>query len=279
MQLQCGDFSVDLTHPVVMGVVNVTPDSFSDGGRYLDPGAAVDAAHAMVEQGAALVDIGGESTRPGAAAVPLEEERRRVIPVLQRLAADLAVPVSIDTSKPELMVEAASEGAGMINDVYALRLPGALGAAAQTGLPICLMHMQGEPRTMQTGPSYADVVKEVIGFLKQRVAECLSAGIPRRGLVVDPGFGFGKALDHNLQLLARLGELRSLGLPVLAGLSRKSMIGAITGRDPDERMPSSVALAVLAAERGARIIRAHDVAPTVDALRLLRALKDKGEQS
>jgi dihydropteroate synthase len=273
MQLDCGQRRVDLGRPVVMGIINTTPDSFSDGGRHLDPGLAVDAAHQMVAAGAAIIDVGGESTRPGAAAVDLEEERRRVLPVVRRLSQELTVPVSVDTSKPELMLDIAAQGGGMINDVYALRMPGALAAAAETGLPVCLMHMLGEPRTMQANPAYADVVKEVLSFLQLRVAECRQAGIASRRLLVDPGFGFGKTLAHNVALLRQLSAFKTLGLPLMAGLSRKSMIAAITGKPEGNRTTASVTLALLAAERGARILRVHDVGPTVVALKMLAALE------
>ena len=256
-----------------MGIINTTPDSFSDGGRHLDPGVAVDAAHQMVAAGAGIIDVGGESTRPGATAVDLDEERRRVLPVIQRLSRELAVPVSIDTSKPELMLDAAAAGVGMINDVYALRVPGALAAAAETELPVCLMHMLGEPRTMQKDPEYADVVKDVLSFLKDRLAQCRQAGIPSRRLLVDPGFGFGKTLAHNVALLRQLPALKALGSPVVAGLSRKSMIAAITGEPEADRTSASVALALLAAERGARLLRVHDVGATVPALQMLAALE------
>ncbi len=276
MYLDCGSHRIDLSRPAVMGIINVTPDSFSDGGRHLDPGAAVASAHEMVAAGAVIIDVGGESTRPGADGVALEEERRRLRPVVRRLVDELAVPVSIDTSKPELMREMAAEGCGMINDVFALRRPGALVAAAETGLPVCLMHMLGEPRTMQAEPSYADVVTEVMGFLRARVAKCEAAGIARRRLLIDPGFGFGKTLGHNATLLRELTAFKALGLPLLAGLSRKSMIAAAGVETQAGRLAASVALAVLAVERGARIVRVHDVAPTVDALKMLGLLERTG---
>ena len=249
--------------PLVMGVLNVTPDSFSDGGRYLDFDAALAQAEALAEAGADVIDVGGESTRPGAEAVPLEEERQRVMPLVEALAPRLSVPLSVDTSKPELMA-----GAALINDVRALRAPGAIEALADADCLICLMHMQGEPRSMQTAPHYEDVVAEVGDFLVQRVEACVQGGIARERLLVDPGFGFGKTLAHNLVLLGGLEELvRRLQLPLLAGMSRKRMIGTILGGRPaDERLYGSVAVAVLAAERGARILRVHDVAPTRDAL-------------
>jgi dihydropteroate synthase len=273
MYLDCGPYRIDLGRPVVMGIINTTPDSFSDGGRHLDPGAAVDAAHKMVAAGAAIIDVGGESTRPGADSVDVDEERRRVLPVVRRLVDELTVPVSIDTSKPQLMREMAAEGCGMINDVFALRVPGALEAAAETGLPICLMHMLGEPRSMQAAPAYDDVVTEVLGFLAARVAECEAAGIERRRLLIDPGFGFGKTVGHNATLLGKLSAFKALGLPLLAGLSRKSMIAAAGVTTAAGRLAASVALAVLAVERGAQIVRVHDVAPTVDALKMLELLE------
>jgi dihydropteroate synthase len=272
MHLTCGRFVLDLRAPVVMGVVNVTPDSFSDGGLWLDPTAAVAHARAMVDAGAAIIDVGGESTRPGAAPVTLEDELRRVIPVVEVLAATLPVPVSIDTSKPEVMRAALAAGAGMVNDVAALAAPGALAAVAASGAAVCLMHMRGEPRTMQSDPVYGDVVAEVAAFLAARADACRQAGVPRDRIAVDPGFGFGKRLEHNLDLLAGLEALVALGYPVLVGLSRKSMIGQLTGRPPGDRLHGSVALAALAVQAGASIVRAHDVAPTVDAVKIAAAV-------
>jgi dihydropteroate synthase len=255
-----------------MGVLNVTPDSFSDGGRHATVAAARAAAEAMVEAGAAIIDIGGESTRPGAPAVPLDEERRRVLPVIEALA-DLPCLLSVDTSSPELMREAMDRGVVLINDVRALSREGAIEAVAGRGAAVCLMHMQGTPATMQLDPRYVDVVSEVKAFLLERVHACVLGGIARSRIAIDPGFGFGKTLAHNLALLRGLPEFCATGLPVLTGLSRKSMIGALTGRPIRERLAGSIALAVLAAERGARIIRAHDVAQTVDALRIVAALR------
>ncbi len=272
MRLQCGRYTLDLGIPVVMGVLNVTPDSFSDGGRFADLKAAFAHAERMAAEGAAIIDVGGESTRPGAAPVGVEEELRRVIPVIERLVGQLAVPVSVDTSKPEVMRAAIASGASMINDVTALRAPGAIEAVAESGAAICLMHMQGEPRTMQEAPRYTDVLAEVRDFLRGRVARCLEAGIAASRLVIDPGFGFGKTLEHNLELLRRLPELASEGHPVLAGLSRKSIIGKLTGRPDGDRLGGSLALATFAILSGARIVRAHDVAPTVDALRVVAAI-------
>jgi len=257
-----------------MGVLNVTPDSFSDGGKFVRPDDAVERGARMAEEGAAIIDVGGESTRPGAQPVDLDEELSRVIPVIARLRSRTQAILSVDTSKPDVMTAAASAGAAMINDVRALREPGALEAAATSGCAVCLMHMLGEPRTMQAAPSYQDVVAEVRQFLEQRVGACVAAGIPTRRLVLDPGFGFGKTLAHNLELLRHLRELAVDGLPILAGLSRKSMVGTITGRPADERLHGSVALAVIAALNGARILRVHDVAATVDALKMVSAVQN-----
>lgn len=268
--------SVDLSVPRVMGILNVTPDSFSDGGRFVVPDDALVQAERMIAEGADILDIGGESTRPGAAAVSLDEEMARVLPLIERVAAEFDVPVSIDTSKPQLMRAAVAAGAAMINDVSALRAPGAVAVVAALGVPVCLMHMQGEPRTMQAAPQYDDVLADVIRFLGDRVAVCVAAGIARERLLIDPGFGFGKTLQHNLALLRGLGQFRQLGLPILVGISRKSMLGAITGKPVGERQTASVAAALMAVERGARIVRVHDVAAMVDALRLWRAVTDQG---
>ena len=272
MRLTCGPFAVDLSTPVVMGVLNVTPDSFSDGGHWFDPVRAIDRAVEMVEEGAAFIDVGGESTRPGAATVPVDEELRRVIPLVEALAGRLPVPVSIDTRKPEVMRAAIAAGATLVNDIAALGAAGALEAVAGSGAAVCLMHMQGEPRSMQAAPDYHDVVAEVVAYLQDRAAACVAAGIAHERIVLDPGFGFGKLLEHNLDLLAGLDRLAALGFPVMAGLSRKSMIGQVTGRPVGERLAGSVALATLAALGGARIIRAHDVAATVDAVKIAAAL-------
>jgi dihydropteroate synthase len=264
---------LELEQPVVMGVLNVTPDSFSDGGRFVEVEHAVTRALQMADEGAAIIDVGGESTRPGAEPVGVEEELRRVVPVIARLRPRTRAILSIDTSKAHVMQAAAAAGADMINDVRALREPGALEAAVLSGCAVCLMHMQGDPRTMQQAPSYADVVGEVRAFLGMRVEACLAAGLPLERLVLDPGFGFGKTVEHNLELLRRLGELSVQGLPLLAGLSRKSLVGTLTGRSAGERVPGSVALAILAALHGARILRVHDVAATVDALHVLAAVE------
>jgi dihydropteroate synthase len=269
--LRCGDKTLDLSRPIVMGVLNVTPDSFSDGGRFLPVEAAVAHGLRLVEEGAAIIDIGGESTRPGAAPVSVEEELRRVLPVVERLRQATQAVISVDTSKPEVIREVAAAGVGLINDVRALTVPGALEAAAASGSAICVMHMRGDPRTMQLAPSYVDVVKEVKAFLDERVQRCRAAGVSSDRIVVDPGFGFGKNLEHNLELLRRLRDLQG-EWPLLVGLSRKSMVGTLTGRSAGERVHGSVALAVIASINGARIIRAHDVAATVDALKIVAAV-------
>ena len=272
-QLDCAGRILRLDRPQVMGIVNVTPDSFSDGGAHDTTDAAVAHALRLVEEGADVLDIGGESTRPGAAEVEVEEELRRVVPVIERLAAQVAVPISIDTSKPEVMRAAVQAGAGMINDVYGLRREGALDAAAALGVPVVLMHMQGEPRSMQAAPQYDDVVGEVHRFLAERIFAAEMAGIAKQRIVVDPGFGFGKDTAHNLQLLAQFERFVELGVPVLAGLSRKRSIGELTGRDvPADRVAGSVAAHLIAAQRGAAIVRVHDVAATVDALKVWNAV-------
>ncbi len=260
-------------HPLVMGVLNITPASFSDGGAWLDREAAIEQARRMVDEGAAIVDAGGESTRPGAAAVSEAEEIRRVVPVIRAVAGDVDAIVSVDTSKAAVMEAAVEAGARLINDVRGLTAPGALETAAACETDVCLMHMQGEPRTMQQAPAYDDVVADVLAWLDGRVAACEAAGIGRHRLVLDPGFGFGKTLEHNLALLAHLDRFAEAGLPVLAGLSRKSMLQALTGRLVDQRLAGSVALATLAVWRGAAIIRAHDVAPTVDAVKVAAAAR------
>jgi dihydropteroate synthase len=276
MRLDCAGKVLDLSRPAVMGVLNVTPDSFSDGGRYFQLTDALRRAEAMVEEGAALVDVGGESTRPGAAPVSVQEELDRVLPVVERLARELPVPISVDTSKPEIIREAARAGAGLINDVRALRLPGALEAAVASGLPVCLMHLRGEPATMQQEPVYADVVAEVHAFLAERVRVCEVAGIPRERILVDPGFGFGKTLDHNLILLRHLNRFTDLAAGVLVGISRKSMIGALLNAPVGERLSGGLAAAVIAFWQGANIIRAHDVRETVQALCVCAAARAAG---
>ena len=272
-QLDCAGRILRLDRPQVMGIVNVTPDSFSDGGAHDTTEAAVAHALKLVEEGADLLDIGGESTRPGADEVALEEELRRVIPVIERLAAQVAVPISVDTSKPGVMRAAVQAGAGMINDVYGLRRDGALDTAATLGVPVVLMHMQGEPRSMQAAAQYDDVVGEVHRFLAERIFAAEMAGIAKKHVVIDPGFGFGKDTPHNLQLLAQLDRFVELGVPVLAGLSRKRSIGQLTGRNaPADRVAGSVAAHLIAVQRGAAIVRVHDVAATVDALKIWNAV-------
>ena len=271
-QLECAGRVLKLDRPRVMGIVNVTPDSFSDGGQHDTVAAAVAHGLRLAAEGADLLDVGGESTRPGADGVSLADELARVIPVIERLARETALPISVDTSKPEVMRAAVAAGAGMINDVYALRREGALDAAASLGVPVVLMHMLGEPRGMQDAPHYDDVVGDVHRFLAERLLACEMAGIPKKNLVVDPGFGFGKTLEHNLLLLRQLSRLADLGVPVLAGLSRKRSLGEISGRAVDERVHASVAAAVLAAEYGARLVRVHDVAATVDAMKVWAAV-------
>ena len=272
MHLRLRDTLIDLREPVVMGVLNVTPDSFSDGGRHLSPGAAVAYGLRMAAEGAAILDVGGESTRPGAAPVSAGEELRRVLPVIAGLVSSTRVPVSIDTSKPEVMREALGAGASMVNDVRALEAPGALEVVAGCGAAVCLMHMRGTPATMQAHPEYVDVVGEVRAYLDARRVACLAAGIGAERICIDPGIGFGKSAAHNLALLAQLDRLAPAGTPLLVGVSRKSLIGIITGRGPDDRLAGSVAFAALAASRGAAIVRAHDVAATVDAVRIAAAI-------
>jgi dihydropteroate synthase len=272
-QLDCAGRVLVLDRARVLGIVNVTPDSFSDGGRHPTVDEAVAHGLRLAEEGADALDIGGESTRPGAAEVALEDELRRVLPVIEQLAKRTALPISIDTSKPEVMRAAVDAGAGMINDVYALRREGALDMAAALGVPVVLMHMLGEPRSMQDAPEYDDVVGDVHRFLAERIFACEMAGILKKRILVDPGFGFGKTRAHNLQLLAQLERFTELGVPVLAGLSRKKTIGDLTGRDdPSERIHGSVAAALIAAQRGACLLRVHDVSATVDALKVWTAV-------
>ena len=272
MQLKLGTHS--FTEPVVMGILNVTPDSFSDGGLFIGQQAATNRVRQMIAEGAGIIDIGGESTRPGAQAVSIEEELARVIPVIEAVRAESDIPISVDTSKPQVMTAAIQAGASMINDVRALREPGALEAAAELKVPVCLMHMQGEPRSMQAEPQYQNVVDEVLEFLLQRVACCEAAGISRESLMIDPGFGFGKTLQHNLALFHDLQRFVATGLPLLVGVSRKSMIGEVLDIPVEERMPVSVALAGLAAWMGAVIIRVHDVQPTAHAVKMCQAIKN-----
>jgi dihydropteroate synthase len=271
--LKIGRFSLLLDRPLIMGIVNITPDSFSDGGKFTDPAHAVQHARQLLADGADILDVGGESSRPGAEAVSVEEELRRVMPVLEQLT-ELPVPISVDTCKPEVMRRAIAAGAALINDIFALQAPGALEAVAASEAGVCLMHMQGDPRTMQRAPEYRDVVQEVRDFLAARAGATQAAGIDRDRIVIDPGFGFGKTLHHNLELIRALPKLRALGLPVLAGLSRKSLFGKIVGREAAGRDSASAAGALLAAQRGASILRVHDVAATRDSLLVLRALDD-----
>lgn len=277
MLFQCGSRTLDLSTPQVMGILNATPDSFSDGGQlYGQTGLCVDLALKRAEQmlveGASIIDVGGESTRPGASIVGLEEELARVVPVVEAISQELDVVISVDTSSPEVMCEAAKVGAGIINDVRALTREGALAAAAQTGLPVCLMHMQGQPDHMQDKPGYENVALDVMNFLQQRVSECEAAGIARSKICLDPGFGFGKTDAHNLQLLKQLPQLVEQGFPVLAGLSRKSILGRLLNRDTDARLAGSLALAMLAVQGGANILRVHDVAATVDVINVQLAV-------
>ena len=273
-RLPCGSRTLDLSRPQVMGILNVTPDSFSDGGRYNRIDAALRHAEQMLEAGAAIIDVGGESTRPGAPPVSAEEELQRVAPVVEQLVCRLDALVSVDTSSPALMREAALLGAGMINDVRSLSRDGALQAAAEGNLAVCLMHMQGEPQTMQDSPQYDDVTTAVRTFLADRVAACEAAGIARERLLIDPGFGFAKTLAHNLSLFRHMQALHGLHLPLLVGVSRKSMIGKVLGREVDQRLAGSLALAALAVQQGAHILRVHDVAETVDVLRMLEAVAE-----
>ena len=277
--LECAGRRLDLSRPVVMGIINVTPDSFSDGaslyrGSNLDIERAMTRAREMVASGAAILDIGGESTRPGASPVSVNEEMDRVLPLVARIAAELETVISVDTSTPALMREAANAGAGLLNDVRALTREGALEAAAAVNLPTCLMHMQGEPGNMQVAPHYDDVVEDVCEYLQSRIASCERQGIARNRLLLDPGFGFGKSVTHNLKLLRELPRLAAIGLPLVVSLSRKSLIGKLLGREVGQRLPASLALAVLAAQRGAAVIRTHDVAATVDAVSMLMALEE-----
>ncbi len=276
MLLDCAGKALDLSQPQVMGVLNVTPDSFSDGGDFSSVAGAVDRALRMVEEGAAIIDVGGESTRPGARPVALDEELRRVLPVIGALHRLLPVPVSIDTRKPQVMRAAVAAGAGLINDINALRAEGAVGAAAELGVPVCLMHMQGDPETMQAAPRYADVAGEVTGFLLERARVCVAAGVARQRILLDPGFGFGKTTEHNLRLLRHLDRLVGQGYPVLVGLSRKSLIGQVLDLPVERRLVPGVALAVLAVWQGAAIVRSHDVRETREAIRMCQAVRDAG---
>ncbi|BDH44463.1 dihydropteroate synthase [Salmonella enterica subsp. enterica serovar Choleraesuis] len=271
MKLFAQGSTLDLGWPHVMGILNVTPDSFSDGGHHNGLVDAIAHANAMINAGATIIDVGGESTRPGAAEVSVEQELERVVPVVEALAQRFEVWISVDTSKPEVIRATAQAGAHIINDVRSLELPGALEAAVDTGLPVCLMHRQGEPQTMQQAPHYQDVVKEVGDYLQQQIERCEAAGITKDKLLLDPGFGFGKNLQHNYQLLAHLGEFHRFGLPLLVGMSRKTMVGQLLNVGPDQRLNGSLSCAVIAAMQGAQIIRVHDVKETVEAMRVVEA--------
>ncbi|EPN17468.1 dihydropteroate synthase, partial [Pseudomonas syringae] len=272
-RLPCGNRVLDLAHTHVMGILNATPDSFSDGGRYSQLDAALRHAEAMVLAGATLIDVGGESTRPGARPVSPAQEVERVAPVVEIISRELDVIISVDTSTPEVMLATAGLGAGLINDVRSLQRPGALEAAASTGLPVCLMHMQGEPGTMQNDPHYEDLLAEVSAFLLERMNQCVAAGIDRQQIILDPGFGFAKTLEHNLSLFKHMEALHALGRPLLVGVSRKSMIGAVLGRPVDQRLSGGLALAALAMTKGAKILRVHDVAETADVVRMIAAVQ------
>lgn len=271
--LRCGNRDLDLSRPAVMGILNVTPDSFSDGGKYSTVDAALKHAESMLRDGATMIDVGAESTRPGAADVSVQEELDRMIPVVEAISREFNTVISIDTSTPEVITAAAAAGAGFINDIRALKRAGALEAAAKTGLPVCVMHMQGEPKNMQNAPLYENVLSDVREFLEERVAACKAVGISQNQIVLDPGFGFGKGLDHNLQLLKHLDKFHELGLPLLVGMSRKSMLGAALGGAPiDERLYAGVAATAIAVYHGAHIVRVHDVKATADAVRFAYAV-------
>lgn len=273
MKLTARGQTLPLATPQVMGILNVTPDSFSDGGTHNTPAKALEHARKMIAEGATIIDIGGESTRPGAAEVSPEQEAERVVPVVAAIARESDVWISVDTSKALVIREAANAGAHILNDIRSFSEPGALQAAAQSGLPVCVMHMQGEPRTMQQAPHYQNVVREVYAYLEEQVARCTAAGIEKNHIILDPGFGFGKTLAHNYRLLDKLDVFHNLGLPVLAGMSRKSMIGQLMDIPPDERVAGSVACAVIAAMKGAQIIRVHDVKETVQAMKVVEATR------
>ncbi|WP_416410220.1 dihydropteroate synthase [Pantoea sp. App145] len=273
MKLYARDSHLDLSFPHVMGILNVTPDSFSDGGKHNSLVDALTHTNEMVNAGATIIDVGGESTRPGADEVSVEEELERVIPVVEAIAQRFEVWISVDTSKAEVIRESARVGAHIINDIRSLTEPGALQAAAQTGLPVCLMHMQGEPRTMQQAPQYQNIVSEVDAYFTEQIARCVAAGIKKDNLLLDPGFGFGKNLSHNYELLAELGHFHHFGLPLLVGMSRKSMIGQLLNVGPAQRLTGSLTCAVIAAMQGAHIIRVHDVKETVEAMRVVEATR------
>jgi dihydropteroate synthase len=273
MRLEFLKHSLDLSMPVVMGVLNTTPDSFFDGGCFLDPEVAIDRGMQLESDGAAIIDVGGESTRPGAGSVSADEEINRIVAVIKALSGVLAVPVSVDTSKPVVMEAAVAAGAAMINDVCALRTAGALGMAADLGVPVCIMHMQGEPRSMQSNPHYEDVVEDVYAFLSERIDACLAAGIEKEKIVLDPGFGFGKTLEHNLEMMNHLERFVAAELPVLVGVSRKSMIGAVLDQPATARLYGGLSLSAIAAYKGAHILRSHDVRPTLDAISMAASVR------
>jgi len=272
LQFPTSDKFIALSSPCVMGILNVTPDSFSDGGKFISPDTALARARQMQAEGAALIDIGGESTRPGAESINAADELSRVIPVIEAIRRESDIPISIDTSKPEVMRRAVQAGANMINDVYALRAEGALATAAELDVPVCLMHMQGEPRTMQQSPAYKNLIEDINKFFENRMNACLKAGIKRDNIVLDPGFGFGKTPAHNLSLIKHLGQFMDYGLPILVGVSRKSTIGHILSKDVDDRLYGSLALTTMAICNGASIIRTHDVAATMDAIKICQAM-------
>ncbi len=270
--MQFSQTFLDLSSPKVMGILNITPDSFSDGGDFIYKDSAIRQVLKMVTEGASIIDIGGESTRPGADSVSIQQELDRVIPVIETINHEIDQPISIDTSKAEVMKEAVSAGAQMINDVNALQAEHAMNMAAELNIPVCMMHMQGEPRTMQQNPQYQNVVQDIKEFFRSRIKAAISAGIKKEHILIDPGFGFGKSLQHNLSLLKHLADFSELGLPVLVGMSRKSMIGLVTGKEVTQRLAGSIAVATIAALNGAQIIRVHDVAATVDALKMVEAV-------
>ncbi|NJD84988.1 dihydropteroate synthase [Candidatus Erwinia dacicola] len=278
MKLYARDSVLDLSHPHVMGILNVTPDSFSDGGKHNELIQALTHANEMINAGATIIDVGGESTRPGAADVSVEQELERVIPVVEAIAQRFEVWISVDTSKPEVIRKSAHFGAHIINDIRSLQEPGALEAAAETGLPVCLMHMQGEPKTMQQAPQYKNILRDVDEFFVEHIARCEGAGIKKSQLLLDPGFGFGKNLSHNYLLLAHLADYHRFGLPLLVGMSRKSMIGQLLNVGPSQRLTGSLACAVIAAMQGAHILRVHDVKETVEAMRVVEATQSVREE-
>ncbi|KGT94508.1 dihydropteroate synthase [Erwinia typographi] len=278
MKLYARDTALDLSHPHVMGILNMTPDSFSDGGKHNELVQALTHANEMINAGATIIDVGGESTRPGADEVSVEQELERVIPVVEAIAQRFEVWISVDTSKPEVIRESAKAGAHIINDIRSLQVSGALEAAAETGLPVCLMHMQGEPRTMQQAPKYTQLLQDVAAFFALHIARCEAAGIKKGQLILDPGFGFGKNLSHNYQLLAHLADFHQFGLPLLVGMSRKSMVGQLLNVGPSQRLTGSLACAVIAAMQGAHILRVHDVKETVEAMRVVEATLSAKEE-